>query len=65
MTLQNGRLEVQRRPGNVVHVSFDAYNHRWTVDEDSEHLTFRTQEEALNRARLIGPDPDLLSAASF
>jgi hypothetical protein len=61
MSLHSGRLEIQRRSGDVVHVSFDEDSNTWTVDEDSEHLIFRSQEEAELRARLIDPDPDMLS----
>lgn len=54
----NARLEVRCVPGNIVPIAWDPDNDTWTVEEDESHQTFRNQGDALDRARLIGKDPD-------
>ncbi len=56
--LANTRIEVRCAPGDIVHVAFNVYDDTWVVEEDPEHLAFRTRGEALDRARLVGRDPD-------
>ena len=56
--LSNARIEVRCAPGDIVHVAFNPIDDTWTVEEDSEHRTFRTRGEAVDRARIVGRDPD-------
>ena len=56
--LPNSRFEVRCTPGDMVHIAFDYSDDTWTVEEDPQHIPFRNRGEALDRARLIGRDPD-------
>jgi hypothetical protein len=56
--LPNGRYQVRCVPGDIVHIAFDALNNRWTVEEDPKHQTFRSRDDAVGLARIIGRDPD-------
>jgi len=57
--LSNGCVEIRCAPGDIVHYRFNISDTKWTVDEDPEHTRFQNEGEALDRARLIGRDPDL------
>jgi len=56
--LQNARYEIRCAPGDIVHVVWDLRNDTWAVEEDPEHLTYRNRSDAIDRARLVGKDPD-------
>jgi hypothetical protein len=45
--------------GSVRPLSLDFEKGKWTVDENPERQEFTSENEALNRARVIGGDPDL------
>jgi hypothetical protein len=56
--LSNARTEVRCSPGDIVHIAYNGLDDTWTVEEDPHHHMFRTKGEALDRARLVGKDPD-------
>jgi hypothetical protein len=56
--LTHNRIAVRCAPGSVVHIAFSGEDDTWTVEEDPDHQTFHTRGAALNRARIIGKDPD-------
>jgi hypothetical protein len=58
--LPNARTQVRCIPGDIVHVAFDAYLDRWTVEEDPQQIRYQNKSDALYRARVIGKDPDVL-----
>lgn len=56
--LSDARIEIRCAPGDIVHVAFDYQDDTWTVEEDPEHRKFRNRSEAVDRARVVGKDPD-------
>ena len=59
--LPNSRFEVRCAPGDIVHIAFDYSDDTWTVEEDPQHILFQNRGEAVNRARLVGRDPDFVT----
>jgi hypothetical protein len=56
--LLNSRYEVRCVPGDTLHIAFNFRNATWTVEEDPKHQTFRSRDDAVGLARIIGRDPD-------
>jgi hypothetical protein len=57
--LDGGIVRVKCSPGVFVHYRWNFEREKWTVDEDPEQQEFTSENGALNRARVIGGDPDL------
>jgi hypothetical protein len=58
LSLPDARIEIRCVPGDIMHIAFNGIDDTWMVEEDPHHAKFRTRGEALDRARLLGKDPD-------
>jgi hypothetical protein len=56
--LPDGRTEIRCTPGDIVHIALIKDHNAWTVEEDPERRTYHNPVDVLNRARVIGNDPD-------